>query len=656
MHDYTTLTAAAVATLTDAACAQADALVEAAVATGGAGDWAAVLAPIDEAFASMATAYGEGAFMARVHPEPAVRDAGQAAEERLTKWRVDLPFREDLNAAVVAYAGTDDAARLEGERQRFLDHLRRDLRRAGHDLPAGQRAELQALRVRLVELEVAFQRNIDEFSDGLELTRDDLAGLPASYVEGLRPGDAPGTFRVSLDYPEYYPFMDEADRRDLRERLESKMYNQAREVNTPLLVEALDLRRRIAGLLGYPSWAHVSMELKMAREPAAVRAFYDGIVSPVRAKAAGEIGRMEGILAADGHRPPLRSWDWRYYDTRILKTEFAVDPTEVSGYFPLGAVLDGMFALTGEVFGLRYGPVDASGAWHPDVALHEIRDAVDDSLLAVFAMDLFPREGKFGHAAAFPLVVARRLANGLREVPFSAIVANFTKPNGDRPSLLRHDEVLTLFHEFGHILHMSLSQAELVRFSGAETEWDFVEAPSQIMEHWCWDAGVLGRFARHHATGEPFPAGLVERLVASRDLNVGVKTARQCSFGLLDLAIHGEEPAADLEAVNREASAVTGLPFHEGTFFPAGFGHLMGGYDAGYYGYLWAKVYGDDMFSRFEEEGVTSPAVGMVYRREILEPNGARDAAELLRAFLGREPSSAAFLRQLGIEPVAAEG
>jgi Zn-dependent oligopeptidase len=654
MRDYTTLTAADVAALTAAACSRADELVANAAATAGAGNWDAVLAPLDEAFAVLAIAYGEGAFMARVHLDPAVRDAGQAAEEKLTKWRVDLPFREDLNAAVVAYAGTGDAAGLEGERARFLDHLRRDLRRAGHDLAPDRRAELQALRARLVELEVAFQRNIDEYSDGLEVTGDDLAGLPASYVEGLRAGEAPGTLRVSLDYPEYYPFMDEADRRDLRERLEFKMYNQAREANTPLLAEALELRRRIATLLGYPSWAHVSMELKMAGEPGAVRALYDGIIGPVRAKAGDELRRMEAILVAEGQRPPLRTWDWRYYDTKLLKTEFAVDPTEVSAYFPLGTVLEGMFGLTGEVFGLRYRALDASGAWHPDVSVHEIRDATDDRLLAVFAMDLFPREGKFGHAAAFPLVVARRLSDGSREVPFSAIVANFTKPGADRPSLLRHDEVLTLFHEFGHILHMSLSQAELARFSGADTEWDFVEAPSQIMEHWCWDAGVLGRFARHHATGEPIPSGLVERLVASRDLNVGVKTARQCSFGLLDLAIHGEEPVADLDAVNRRASAVTGLPFHEGTFFPAGFGHLMGGYDAGYYGYLWAKVYGDDMFSRFEAEGVTSPAVGAAYRREILEPNGARDAIELLRAFLGREPSSAAFLRELGIEAVGA--
>ncbi len=447
--------------------------------------------------------------------------------------------------------------------------------------------------------------------------------------------------------------MDEADRRDLREQLELRMFNRAREINTPLLVEALDLRRRIAHLLGYPSWAHMSLEIKMARDPDAVRAFYDGLVPPIRAKTVSELERMAGLLAADGETPPLQSWDWRYYDTRILKTEHALDPSEVAAYFPLQAVLGGMLALTAEVFGLRYRQIEADWLWHPDVVLYEVRDAGDDRLLATFAMDLFPRESKYGHAAAFPLVVARRLPDGTREVPFSAIVANLTRPTAERPSLLRHDEVLTLFHEFGHILHMSLSMARLARFSAAETEWDFVEAPSQIMEHWCWNAGVLVRFARHHVTGEPIPAALVERLVATRDLDIGIKTARQCYFGLVDLAYHQAEPV-DLEAADRDACRTVGLPFHEGTFFPPGFGHLMGGYDAGYYGYLWSKVYGDDMFSRFEEAGVMSPAVGAAYRREILEPNGSRDGIDLLRAFLGREPSNEAFLRNLGIEVATA--
>ena len=196
---------------------------------------------------------------------------------------------------------------------------------------------------------------------------------------------------------------------------------------------------------------------------------------------------------------------------------------------------------------------------------------------------------------------------------------------------------------------MSVTQAEFVRFAGAETESDFVEAPSQIMEHWSWTPSVLSRFARHYRTGEPIPTELVDQLVAARNLNVAVKTLRQAYFGHLDLAFHGEEPPSDLDTINRDAFAVTGLPFHEGTFFAAGFGHLMGGYDAGYYGYLWSNVYGDDMFSRFEAEGITSPEVGRAYRQFILEPGGSADAEELLRNFLGREPSNEAFLRQLGL-------
>ena len=281
--------------------------------------------------------------------------------------------------------------------------------------------------------------------------------------------------------------------------------------------------------------------------------------------------------------------------------------------------------------------------------LYEILDRASGDLLAFAYADLFPRDGKFTHAAAFPLVVARRQANGQREIPVSAIVANFTPPTAGKPALLRHEEVVTLFHEFGHILHMSLSQAEFTRFSGAETESDFVEAPSQIMEHWSWDAGVLQRFARQYETGEPIPAGLVERLVSARNLNVAVKTLRQAYFGTLDLAYHGQAEPDDVEGVNRDAYAVTGLPFHEGTFFPASFGHLLGGYDAGYYGYLWSRVYGDDMFSRFEAEGILSPLVGADYRRHILEPNGSEDAAVLLRRFLGREPTNRAFLRHLGL-------
>ena len=236
-------------------------------------------------------------------------------------------------------------------------------------------------------------------------------------------------------------------------------------------------------------------------------------------------------------------------------------------------------------------------------------------------------------------------------MPVAAIVANLTKPTATAPSLLKHSEVLTLFHEFGHILHFCLTTVSEARFSGYDTEWDFVEAPSQIMENWTWEPEVLQRFARHHETGEPIPADLVDRLVAVRDLNVGLHMMRQVSFGKLDLGMHAVDHEVDLMDVYRETYAYSRLPFREDTFMPASFGHLMGGYDAGYYGYLWAEVYGDDMFSEFSRVGITSPEVGMRYRNEVLATGGSRDAIDHLRAFLGREPNSDGIPRQARAEP-----
>jgi Zn-dependent oligopeptidase len=241
------------------------------------------------------------------------------------------------------------------------------------------------------------------------------------------------------------------------------------------------------------------------------------------------------------------------------------------------------------------------------------------------------------------------MADGNYQQPVSAIVANMTKPTSTQPSLLQHSEVVVLFHEFGHILHQTLTKAATTRFAGSSTETDFVEAPSQIMENWTWEPSVLQRFARHYATGDPIPPDLVDRMVAARRLNIGITTLRQIQLGMLDLELHGPGHDKDIEEITRRINEVTLLPYQEGTFFPASFGHLFG-YDAGYYGYLWAEVFGDDMWSRFAEEGVTNSEVGRSYRREILEKGGSADGGELLRNFLGRQPSNQAFLHKLGID------
>jgi thimet oligopeptidase len=648
LHDYTSIDPASVAAVAERAIAAAETLISAMVGAAAPRTFANTLQPLEEVSAVITDAYGPGSFMARVHPDPAVRTKAVEVEERLAKWGNDLIFRRDLYEAIRDFSLTDEAAALTGTAARLLSFWMRDLRRAGHELDDADRDTLQALNQRLIELQVAFATNLDEWEDAVEVTSEDLDGLPDDYVRRLRPGSREGTFRVTMEYPDYMPFMQQARRRDLRRLLQFKFWNRAVEQNRPLLAEAVEVRQRIAALFGAPTWAHHSMEVKMAKNPETVDAFYRSLEPGLRRKAESELVVLNDLAAADG-ASGLQPWDWTYYDNEQRRRDFGIDPNEVAAYFPLELVLEGMFAVTGEVFGLEYHQLPDAAAWHPDVTLYEIRDAGSGTPRAYFYADLFPRDGKYGHAAAFPLGYGRALPDGGYRTPVAAIVANLTKPTEDSPSLLRHGEALTLFHEFGHILHFCLTTVDLIRFAGFDTEWDFVEAPSQIMEHWMWRPEVLARFARHHETGEPIPTDLVERLVAARDLNVGLATMRQLFLGRLDLLLHAAGGPVDLDAAYRESYRLTLLPFHEGTFFPASFGHLMGGYDAGYYGYLWAKVYGDDMFSKFEEAGVTDPEVGARYRREVLAMGGSRDAIDHLRAFLGREPNSDAFLRNLGL-------
>jgi thimet oligopeptidase len=655
LHDFTNTTADSVKAAVTDALAEADALIERAAASVDVPSFEATMRPLDQAGAAAMGGYSRGAFMAYVHTDSDVRDAGQAAEEAVQKWMVQLPFREDLYRAVRAFADTPEAAALEGEPKRLLEFWLRDFRRAGHELAPEDKAELESLRRRLVELEVAFARNINDDQGGIEVTREDLAGLPDDYIERLSPGSEPGTYKVSIKRPERIPFLAQARNRELREELFRKDWTAAVETNRPILEEALKLRHRIAQLFGLPTWAHYALEVKMAGSPERVEEFYAEIVPPLRAAAEREVATLQERAERDGIIGPIQAWDWTYYDDQQAREEHGVDQNLVSAYLPLEPVIDGMFALTSEVFGLEYRRVPDARGWHPDVTLYEIHDRASGELIAHFYADLFPREGKFYHAAAFPLELGHRRADGSYATPVSAIVANLTPPGPDRPSLLRHGphgELETLFHEFGHILHESLTRAESARFSGAETERDFVEAPSQIMEHWVWQPSILARFARHHETGEPIPQDLIDRMIGSRYLNVGLRGAWQVSYGAEDMTMHASREPVDIDTAMRDAFTVTSLPFPEGTCSVASFGHLMGGYDAGYYGYLWAEVIGDDLWGRFMDEGITSPGVGMAYRRAILEPNGSRSGDDMVADFLGRPAAVENYLRMRDLLPV----
>lgn len=642
-YDLSHATTETVLAAASQAITEAEELVASATSTTDT-SFSSRIRPLDDALLVIADASGYGPFLANCHVDEAVRDAGNEAKELLDKWSADLAFRAEVYDAVAAVNPTE----LEGLERRSWDFWMRDLKRAGHALDPEAQSELQELRTRLIELEVAFGKNIAAHKDHIDVSRDELDGLPSSYVSGLAAGDEPGTVRITLEYPDYVPFMQQASHREHRRRLQYKFYNQAAELNRPLLAEAIAVRSRIADLLGFETWADHQMEMKMA-DTESVRRFYDSIVPGLTAKAQQERAALNALLEADHPGERLEVWDWTYYDTQQARTDFGVDQNEVAKYFPLEPVVDAMFDITGEVFGIRYEQIDSVGTWHDDVRTYRIIDRSTEATVAVFFFDLHPRDGKYTHAACWSLQKGCRLRDGSYRIPYAGVLANFTKPTADSPSLLKHDEVNTLFHEFGHVLHECLTTVEVGKFAGFDTEWDFVEAPSQIMENWTWDASVLQRFAKHHETGEPIPDELVAGLVRLRDHNIALKLLRQVYYGNLDLDFHTSGPTPNLEEIDRRTHKFTLLPLHEDTFFAAGFGHLMGAYDAGYYGYLWSMVYGDDMFSVFEQNGVLSPEVGARYREEVLATGASRDALDHLTAFLGREPSTDAFMKKIGL-------
>ncbi|MBA4179682.1 MAG: hypothetical protein C0506_03755 [Anaerolinea sp.] len=650
--DFASLTPEQVAAGCEAAMRDCDAAVDSIVAIPhDQRTFANTLLALESATDHLAAAQGQFGFMAYVSADDALRTAAREWDEKLDKYAVGLSFREDLYAAVQTFSATPDSRALSGEDARLLEHELRDYRRNGFELAPEERAKVRGLFDKLVELDVQFRKTIDEWDDGIEVRREDLEGLPESYVANLKTVEAGGEtkYRVSLDYPELHPFMANAVSTDLRRQLFEKEQCKGGPGNVKVLEEALRARAEAARLLGYDSWAAYKTEVRMAKRRETVDSFLADLRERVAVKAARDMEEMKALARERTGSDAVNIWDWRYWNNESLKSRYAINEFEVAQYFPLDACIEGLFKVTQSMLGVRYESAPSAPRWHPDVQAFDVFDEGGSQPFARFYMDLFPRPNKYGHAAAFTLQRGRALPDGSYQKPVSAIVANFTKPGVDQPSLLRHSEVVTFFHEFGHILHQTLTRARRARFSGTATERDFVEAPSQMLEHWVWEPAVLGSFSRHHETGESLPKTLLDSMIAAKNLNSGVLTLRQLFFATLDFTYHSPGFHGDTTRSVEELHAITGFPYHRGTHFQSGFGHLFG-YDAGYYGYLWSHVFGDDMYTRFESAGPLDPATGRHYRAAILERGGSVDGDELVRSFLGREPNNEAFLRGLGLE------
>ncbi|MBI5630387.1 MAG: Zn-dependent oligopeptidase [Elusimicrobia bacterium] len=609
---------------------------------------------LEKTLAELSDQTAADTFLKYVSLSSDVRDAGNDCESLVNQFKVEVLSREDLFSAINGYAKKEEP--LEGEPRRLLEKELLDFKRNGLLLPASKRKEIKKIKKRLVELETQFSKNLNDVKDSLLVSRQELEGLAEDYIQRL-PKEG-GLYRVSVDYPDYFPFMENAKNSEARRKLEFLFNNRAAKENLPLLKEALRLRQKAARLLGYPSHADYVLEERMAKNSRSVREFLGNLrkrLEPLAQKELQELSAFKKQAEGASADPVLRAWDWRYYDNQLRKARYDVDKEKIKEYFPIETVLEGMLAVYQRLLGVKFHRIEGAALWNPDVKLYKISDASGGEPLAYFYMDLFPREGKYKHAAAFSLVSGRFLADGRYQKPVSAVVANFTKPSPGRPTFLKHgehEEVETIFHEFGHIMHQTLTKARFARFSGSSVAWDFVEAPSQMLENWVWDPEVLSSLSGHYKDpSKKLPPELLEKMIASRHFNVGLVHSRQLLFASVDLGYHSRVPADTTALYARLMKDIALFPMSPGTHPEASFGHIMGGYDSGYYGYLWSKVYAQDLFSRFKSAGLLDLGTGLRYRREILEPGSGREEEESLKRFLGREPNNEAFLESLGLAP-----
>ena len=592
------------------------------------------------------------AFLNAVSTDAKVRDASRACQVKADAFVLSVYARKDLYDAINGFAKTREYAKLESEDRRLTDKALLQYRRTGVALAEKQRKRYLELQSELIQLQNDFSKAIAEYKDVLELTSAELKGLPESYIQSLEKTEDRKRFKVTLAYPHYFPFMENARDAGARKRLYEKFSRRGGAENVRRLERAIVIRAELAKILGYPDHASYVLEDRMAKTPKNVERFLSDLKQKLEPLRRAELELMAKMKAKDDPKDPvIHEWDWRYYDSKILAQKYQVDEEAVREYFPLERVTQSMFDVYQTLFGVDFHEVAGEPVWYPGVKYYEVIDRSKNQVIANFYMDLFPRDDKYSHAAQFDIRAGRYdYAKGSYTTPIASIVANFTPGSTGRPPLLTHDEVATYFHEFGHVIHNVLTQAKYYRFSGTNVDRDFVEAPSQMLENWVWEPSMLRRISSHYKTGKPLPDRLIEKMVQARTADVGLKTCRQILFGTFDMAIHTATGAVETTPLwAKLQKEIMGTDFLEGAIPQASLGHFMGGYDAAYYGYLWSEVFAADMATRFRSEGWMNPKTGMEYRNWILAKGSTQEAQTLIEGFLGRPSNSDAFLRQLGL-------
>jgi len=633
--------------------------------------WERLAAPLEALNDRLSQAWSPISHLNGTMNSPALREAYQACLGMLSEYSTWLGQHSGLFRAFQALRQSSAFSRLDESQQRSIDNTLRDFRLAGVDLPEAQKRRYGEIQARLSELANTFSNQLldatqawhKDIAEQDVTEADALAGLPQSALDTLKANaEAKGVegYRITLDFPSFFPVMTYAEDRALREEVYTAFVTRASDVgpnagefdNAPAMEETLALRRELAELLGFATYADYSLATKMADGPGQVIGFLEDLATRAVPQAREEYAELEAFARESLAMTELAPWDVGYASEKLREARYAISDEQLRPYFPAPQVVEGLFKVVERLYGVRFEEDEEAPRYHPDVRYFRILE--DDAPIAGFYLDLYAREGKRGGAWMDECRVRRQTERGV-QLPVAYLTCNFTRPVGDKPALLTHDEVTTLFHEFGHGLHHMLTRQTVADISGINgVAWDAVELPSQFMENFCWEREGLDLIAGHVDTGEPLPEALFDKLIAAKNFQSAMGMIRQIEFSLFDFRLHHElasPSAGDVQALLDEVrDAIAVVPRASFNRFQNSFGHIFaGGYAAGYYSYKWAEVLSADAWSAFEEAGIFDPATGRRFRTEILERGGSRDAAVLFESFRGREPSIEPLLRHSGI-------